>query len=191
MILTLSLVVAGFAAILGFGKLAGKIFGITIAAALLLSLIATMQARCPGNSLIIWLVAAIVLIALLYLLIKGKGLFTLLWWLVKNIVLINYKLGLWLTERYLLRFPVALLPAIPRDLLPPILRYLVQLACSGIGVSVFVVLADVGYRLSSKPPLLTGNAWLWLSIPLAVILVFGNIGKLIYRQREKKGLSNV
>ena len=190
--LALGFVAAGFAVIVGAYKTGARWAVATIVAAILISVAANFYQHCPGWVSVGFIFLLAVLLIFFTPLKQLRFLIKPLWWLAAGYIKVSYGLGAWLTERYLLRFPIALLPDFPPDLAPPLLRGIMRVACVGLTQSIFVLAIDIYYRFALHHPLLTDTSlYGWLSLPLCVVLLVGHLGKWLYRRQEAKGLANV
>ncbi|RJO60571.1 MAG: hypothetical protein C4542_08935 [Dehalococcoidia bacterium] len=180
----LALVAAGFAFIIGLHKVGKKLAVGAILGFALVALAISLQERCPHGSSLGWVIGAAFLLLLAVVFWRVHFLFKLVWWLAKGYVVVSYRVGAWLTEHVLLRFPVVLLPVVS--------RHLVMAACVALTQTCLVLIAMlISYFSDGRPLPSNASSYGWLGLPVAVILVVGNVGKWAYRREERQGLANV
>ena len=179
--LTLALVVAGFAFIVGAYKTGKSLVVSILAVSLLLSVGMSWYESCPNTA---WILIVLCLLCLLLFFRRWFVILKPLWWLAAVYIKFNYIIGVWLAERILLRFPVVLLPAG--------IRHVVMVACFLLPQILLVVLVDGYLRLTNHCPiLLDTSSYRWILLPVLTLLVLGHLGAWLYRRQEAKGLANV
>ena len=179
--LTLALVVASFAFIVGAYKTGKNLVIGILATSFLLFAGVSWYESCPHTA---WILIVLCFLCLLFFFRRWFVVFKPLWWLAAGYIKFNYIIGVWLAERILLRFPVVLLPAG--------IRHVVMVSCFLLPQTLLVIFADGYLRLTNHCPiLLCTSSYRWILLPLAVLLVLGHLGKWLYRRREAKGLANV
>ena len=179
--LTLALVVASFAFIVGAYKTGKSLIVSILAVSLLLSTGVSWHESCPNTA---WVLIVLCLLCLLFFFRRWFVVFKPLSWLAVGYVKLNYIIGVWLAERILLRFPVLLLATG--------IRHIVMVACFLLPQILFLVLTDGYHRFVNHSPILLDTAsYRWIFLPLVVLLVLGHLGVWLYRRQEAKGLANV
>ena len=179
--LTLALVAAGFAFIVGAHK-TGKnlVIGILAVSFLLLAGVSWYE-NCPNTT---WILVVLCFLCLLFFFRRWFIILKPLWWLAAGYIKFNYTIGVWLTERILLRFPVLLLPTG--------IRHIVMIACFLLPQILLVILVDGYLRFTNHSPILLDTAsYRWMLFPIVALLVLGHFGAWLYRRQEAKGLANV
>ena len=186
---------AGFAFILGARRLGIELTRTATLISLTLGL-TTLLMQCRQPLLANLLLLLLVLVFTGPNLWRFRGVFTFpargVFLLVKILLLFHFRIGMWLTERILLRFPIAFLVTSPGDILGTVLRGVIVADSIALGLSFTAGLGNLvlwwtlGDGLFTKP-----SEFLCLALPLVLIITLGNLGKWRYRRREAKGLAHV